>query len=189
MVTVASISYVKRYKMEVDLHTLPAPVLPAGFECLAWCEHLIEVHAEALFGSFHGEIDSRVFPSLGDRAGCSCLMAEIRRKWGFVPQATWLLVGPSGPCGSVQGVRERTGVGAIQNLGIVPAWRGRGLGTALLLRALHGFRDAGLGRAILEVTAHNDPAVRLYRNLGFRRRKILYKAIADPPSVNPLLLP
>jgi ribosomal protein S18 acetylase RimI-like enzyme len=189
MVTVASISYVKRYKMEADLYALPAPVLPAGFECLPWCDHLTELHAEVLFGSFHGEIDSHVFPSLGDRAGCSCLMAEIRRKWGFVPGATWLLVGPSGPCGTVQGVRERTGLGAIQNLGIVPAWRGRGLGAALLVHALHGFRAAGLGRAVLEVTAHNDPAVRLYRRLGFRRRKILYKAIPELPATSPLLLP
>jgi ribosomal protein S18 acetylase RimI-like enzyme len=179
MATVAPISYFKRYKMEANLHALPAPSLPAGYTCLSWSGSLLEAHAEALFGSFHQEIDSVVFPSLGDRDGCRCLMTEIARKWGFLPGATWLLTGPGGPCGTVQGIRERGGLGAIQNLGILPAYRGRGLGRALLLHALHGFDACGLGRALLEVTARNDAAVSLYRRLGFRRCKTLYKAVPD----------
>ena len=107
-------------------------------------------------------------------------MTEIARRRNFVPEATWLLVGPAGPCGTVQALRERTGLGSIQNLGIAPGWRGRGLGEALLLQALHGFRHAGLGRAILEVTAQNDSAIRLYRRVGFRCTKTLYKAVPDP---------
>ena len=79
----------------------------------------------------------------------------------------------------MQGIRERGGLGSIQNLGIVPGWRGRGLGEALLLQALHGFRHTGLGRAQLEVTAQNDAAIRLYRRLGFRRAKTLYKAVPE----------
>ena len=70
-----------------------------------------------------------------------------------------------------------------QNLGVVAAFRGRGLGRALLLQALHGFVRAGLGRALLEVTAQNSAAIRLYRRLGFRCRKTLYKAV----EVNPAL--
>src|SRR5207249_2150897 len=81
------------------------------------------------------------------------------------------------PCGTVQGVCTAVGVGAIQNLGIVPEHRGRGLGTALLLRALHGFAEVGLKRAYLEVTASNQGAIRLYRWLGFRKTRTLYKAV------------
>jgi hypothetical protein len=183
----AAISYFKRYRMEVDLPGLPSLRLPDGFTCLPWGEDLLFTHADVLFGSFQGEIDSQVFPSLGDALGCRALMIEISRKGGFLPGATWLLSGPGGPCGSVQGIRERSGVGAIQNLGILPAWRGRGLGQGLLLAALHGFRDAGLSKAVLEVTAENEPAVHLYRQLGFRKRKILYKAVPDPRSEVPLI--
>jgi ribosomal protein S18 acetylase RimI-like enzyme len=174
----ASFCYFKRYKMEVDLNGLPAPDLPEGLRAVGWSLGLLEAHAEVLFGAFRQEIDTAVFPSLGDRAGCCLLMTEIVRRRGFVPEATWLLVGPQGPCATVQGLREGPGVGAIQNLGVLPAWRGRGLGQALLLLALHGFAQAGLGRGQLEVTAHNDAAVRLYRRLGFRRCKTLYKAAA-----------
>ena len=89
------------------------------------------------------------------------------------------LVGPAGPCGSVQGVGDAGSTGAIQNLGIAPGYRNRGLGSLLLLQALAGFRRAGLRRALLEVTAQNEGAIRLYRRLGFRRRKTVYKAVAN----------
>jgi ribosomal protein S18 acetylase RimI-like enzyme len=72
-------------------------------------------------------------------------------------------------------------MGAIQNLGVMPMHRGLGIGKALLANALHGFRCAGLGRAVLEVTAQNDAAVRLYRGVGFRCRKTVYKAVDTAP--------
>lgn len=171
------ISYVKRFRMERDLANLPlAPLLP-GYRLEPWSRQLLEAHAEALFASFQGEIDSKVFPSLSSLDGCRFLMMEISKKTGFVPEATWLLVENGELIGSIQGLRDKSGMGAIQNLGIKPTHRSRGLGEALLIRALHGFYQATLGRAMLEVTAQNDGAVRLYRRAGFIRRKILYKAV------------
>lgn len=172
------ITYFKRFKMEIDLHDAPPPPdLPEGYSWVAWDDTLLEWHAEVKFHCFHEEIDAAVFPSLANRHGCGYLMTEIRRRPGFLPEATWLVACADGYCGTVQGVRERTGLGAIQNLGITAAHRGRGLGSALLLQALHGFRRAGLGKALLEVTAQNDAAIRLYRRLGFRCRKTVYKAV------------
>ncbi len=178
------ISYFKRFKMEIGLAELPpVPPLPEGYRWVPWDESLLEQHAEVKFHCFQDEIDSTVFPSLASREGCLRLMTEIRKKHGFQPGATWLISGPDGSCATVQGVRERTGYGAIQNLGVTPPHRGRGLGSALLLQALHGFWRAGMGRAILEVTAQNDAAVRLYRRLGFRSRKTVYKAVEVPAAV------
>ncbi|HLN32268.1 MAG TPA: GNAT family N-acetyltransferase [Gemmataceae bacterium] len=172
------VSYFKRFKMEMELYDAPpAPALPEGYYLVPWSDALADAHAEVMFCSFHDEIDAVVFPSLGDRRGCYQLMFEICRKSGFLPGATWLLSSAAGYCGTVQGVRDRAGIGAIQNLGVTPSNRGRGLGRALLIQALHGFRGAGLGRAFLEVTAQNDGAVQLYHKLGFRRRKTIYKAV------------
>lgn len=172
------VSYFKRFKMELELWDAPpAPPLPEGYAFIPWHDGLLSDHAETLFASFAETIDAVVFPSLGDRSGCYFLMTEISRKSGFLPGATWLLAGPSGHCGTVQGVRDAGGVGAIQNLGIVPGCRNRGLGSVLLAQALEGFRRAGLKRALLEVTAQNEGAIRLYRRLGFRRRKTVYKAV------------
>lgn len=179
-------TYFKRFKMEIDLYAAPpVPPLPDGFFWVPWNTDVLELHAEVKHRSFQDEIDSAVFTSLSSRDGCLNLMREISSKPGFLPDSTWLIACGTGCCGTVQGLRERSGLGAIQNLGVTSEFRGRGLGTALLLRALEGFRRAGLGRAFLEVTAQNDSAVRLYQRLGFRYRKTLYKAV-DPN--NPSLL-
>ena len=182
----STLTYFKRYKMEIDLRDLPhVPALPEGYSWLAWDDTLLVKHAEVKFLSFQDEIDAAVFPSLSHRQGCFHLMCEIRRRMGFVPEATWLVACPIGYCGTVQGIREKNGLGAIQNLGVLHAHRERGLGGALLLKALHGFRRAGLGTGFLEVTAQNVGAVRLYRRLGFRCRKTVYKAVEVPGALEP----
>jgi ribosomal protein S18 acetylase RimI-like enzyme len=172
------ILYFKRFRMEIDLiEPPPFPVLPGGYTWAAWDPALVEQHADVKYQSFVDEIDAVVFPNLGCRTGCLHLMSEIARRPGFEPQATWLVGFGGFFCGTVQGVRDRSGLGAIQNLGVVPGHRGQRLGTALLLQALHGFRRVGMGRAFLEVTAQNDGAIRLYRRLGFRCCKTIYKAV------------
>jgi hypothetical protein len=171
--------------MEIDLtgRQLAAPILPAGYRMLNWDESLIEAHAETKYHSFQFEIDANVFPCLGDSEGCHRLMHEIRGKQGFLPGATWLMAydspGTGGPeyCGTIQGIRDYAGLGAIQNLGVTPEHRGRQLGTCLLIKALEGFQKAGLRRGFLEVTAQNNGAIRLYQRLGFTKARTVYKAI------------
>lgn len=85
--------------------------------------------------------------------------------------------GQAEACGTVQGIRDPAGLGAIQNLGITPEHRNSGLGTALLFCALAGFQRAGIARVYLEVTAQNEGAIRLYRRLGFVTVKTVYKAV------------
>lgn len=180
------LTYFKRFRMETAVDRLPpVPPLPADYYWLPWDDGLLDLHAEVKYHSFRGEMDTQVFPSLGSEAGCRELMRAIRYRDGFVPVATWLVVGPDGAAGTVQGICDRTRTGAIQNLGVVPGYRGLGLGEALVLKSLHGFRAAGISRVYLEVTAQNDPAVRLYRRLGFRSHRTLYKAVpaAEPVPV------
>lgn len=179
-----SLTYFKRYRMEIDLSAgpVPRPRLPVGFRLVPWRDALMETHAETKYLSFRQELDANVFPCLGDYDGCLRLMREIASREGFLPEATWL-VAHDRPltvaeyCGTIQGVRDRTDVGAIQNLGVVPEFRDHSLGTALMLRALAGFQAAGLKKAYLEVTAQNEGAIRLYRRLGFYKARTVYKAV------------
>ena len=176
--------YFKRYRMEITLagHDLAPRRTPEGYQFEPWNPALLHAFAEAKYQSFRSELDANVFPCLGELDGCRRLMQEIARKPGFLPQTTWLLTyGCTSRrpvcCGTVQGVRDGNGLGAIQNLGIAPEHRNGGLGTALLFYALRGFRQAGIRRVYLEVTAQNDGAIRLYRRLGFVTVKTVYKAV------------
>ena len=179
-------TYFKRYRMELELRPVRADAgLPHGFWWLPWHDSLLDVHAEVKFLCFQQDLDSVVFPNLGHLAGCRELMSIIRNRIGFCPAATWLVVSetgtehdPAGGCvGTVQGVIDGSGRGAIQNLGVIPEYRGRGIGRALLSKALAGFASSGASRAMLEVTARNEPAVRMYRDVGFRSRKTLYRGV------------
>lgn len=177
-----TLTYFKRYRMEIDLGSrdLSGPEPAAGYELLAWNSDLLESHAEVKYLSFRSEIDANVFPCLGELPGCQRLMGEIAAKPGFLPSATWLAAWTDGRtteyCGTIQGVVSRPGLGAVQNLGIVPAHRNRQLGSCLLFRALQGFRAAGLERVFLEVTADNASAIRLYRRHGFHTVRTVFKA-------------
>ncbi len=178
------VTYFKRYRMEIALGAplFHCPELPSHYRFVSWDGKLVDAHAEAKFHSFEAEIDANVFPCLGEPDGCRRLMGEISRRDGFLPTATWLATyqepdwQDSEYCGTVQGVRDHSNVGGIQNLGITPPHRGIGLGTALLHRSLLGFREMGVDRVFLEVTAQNVAAIRLYERLGFRRLRTVYKA-------------
>src|SRR5437588_13073955 len=105
------VRYFKRYRMEIDLNGLATFQLPEGYAFLGWHPTLLNAHAEALYDSFFQGVDTAIFPSLGDRAGCRNLMAEIVRRPGFEPGATWLLMHGDQHAGTIQGIRERSGTG------------------------------------------------------------------------------
>jgi ribosomal protein S18 acetylase RimI-like enzyme len=174
-------TYFKRFRMEADLGPPgPEPQLPPGYRFVPWNEAILDVHARTKYRAFRDEVDAQVFPCLASLEGCRRLMHEIRRKAGFLPDATWLIARGSSPadlqwCGTIQVVNDRGRNGMIQNIGIVPGHRGQGLGSCLIQQAFAGLRCRGFRTASLEVTAENCGAVRLYKRLGFRRTKTLYK--------------
>jgi hypothetical protein len=184
------VTYIRRFRMKLDLAAtkLPEPLLPEGYRWLAWDSRLLDRHAIVKYRSFHAEIDAHVFPCLAGIEGCRRLMREITRQRLFLPDATWLITreadGSHAPedCGTIQGLVQAGAVGAIQNVGVVGDHRGCGLGRALVLKAIEGYRCARLRHVCLEVTAENRPAVELYRSIGFRLVRTMYKSVAHEPA-------
>ena len=58
-------------------------------------------------------------------------------------------------------------VGEIRILGVLPEWRGRGLGRELLRWGVAHLRSGGAGLILLSVEAENELALGLYRRTGF----------------------
>ncbi len=63
---------------------------------------------------------------------------------------------------------------------VAAAWRGQGVGTALVAAAIEWARARGLHKLTLSVFPHNDAAIALYRKFGFveegRRAKHIRRA-------------
>ncbi len=180
-----TVTYFKRYRMQIDLREgIPEhEPLAAGYEFVPWSFEALAAHSEAKYRSFRSELDSNVFPCLGEAEGCLRLMKEISSRQGFVKSATWLIrflhadTGRIENCGTVQGIKEQSDVGSIQNVGIVPGHRGKGLGVALVCKSLSGFHEAGVNFVTLEVTAHNAGALKLYRRLRFQTMRTVLKSV------------
>lgn len=162
-------------------------LLPEGYELLAWRPELLNAHAEAKYRSFRNELDANVFPCLGAADGCQRLMKEISNRQGFVPQSTWLAThrnattGRLEYCGTVQGLREKLDVGAIQNIGVARNHRGKGVGSAIVRNSLKGFQASGIKIVTLEVTEKNTGALRLYQRLGFAVVSTVFKSVEVKP--------
>lgn len=90
------------------------------------------------------------------------------------------------------GVPVACGLGVIQDgyMGLYdivtdPRWRGRGYGKQLLLHLLAWGKRNGARRAFLQVLQTNEPALALYRKLGFRTAYTYWyrvKAVAAAPD-------
>ena len=58
-------------------------------------------------------------------------------------------------------------------MAVAAAWRGRGIGSALLAEAIDRARKAGAHKVALQVWPHNIAAIALYERFGFQREGYL----------------
>jgi mycothiol synthase len=155
-------------ELRLDLHAAPpAPSWPSGVTCrsfvpgrdeaLAWRTH------QLAFADVPTHLPLDLEAWLEDR---------IERDPRFDPGLLLLAEAAGEPVGIAvcrSGTEVTTRDGWVRDLGVVPAWRRRGLGMALLRTAFAGFRDRGLTGVALEVDDVTvDGAVELYRRAGMR---------------------
>jgi RimJ/RimL family protein N-acetyltransferase len=79
---------------------------------------------------------------------------------------TFVAVAGSEILGSLHVMRSSHGYGEI-GMAIAREWRGRGVGSALLVAAIEWAREQKLHKLSLSVWPHNAAAIALYRKYGF----------------------
>jgi mycothiol synthase len=94
---------------------------------------------------------------------------------GFVP-GDILLVAPAGEpdravafCQARLYQDDHPPYGEVKLIGVLPPWRGRGLGRALLRWGVRRLQGRGVPTLALAVSAANEHALRMYEAHGFRR--------------------
>jgi ribosomal protein S18 acetylase RimI-like enzyme len=74
----------------------------------------------------------------------------------------------------------------IHDLAVVPAWRGKGVGRALLTAAEERARERGCCKMTLEVQVDNAPARMLYERFGFQ--DVIYGNSGPTQFLNKMLI-
>ncbi len=142
--------------VEMTLAEVPAvePALPEGFAIRPLTEadlpEFIEVNTEAFGPGLSTVEGARRYVSRADTFHHVVESEADGRVVGFLRL-----------------VVQRPATGLIDDIGVRPAYQRRGLGEALMRWALAWCREQGLPRATLEVRLNNEPALALYRKLGF----------------------
>jgi len=150
------------WRMTVDLATPPAaPELPAGVELRPFRVGTDDRAVHALVQAAFSEIEGNIHHGWEQWRVRSIETSSFDRRWWLI---AWSGDEIAGVVLSEHWVDD--GIGWVGQLAVAPAWRGRGLGRALLLTALTEFFDAGVRRAALSVHGDNDRASRLYESVG-----------------------
>lgn len=143
--------------MRHDLRGVPRVRRPPGTTVLPWHPATASLFHAAWVASFADR------PGFPDPAPASeDWAAEVASDPGF--HAAWSRVAVDDlgtPVGFVTLSDDW-----VDQVGVVPAWRGRGLGAHLVARSLRRYRKVGMERAWLAVNVDN-PARALYLRLGF----------------------
>lgn len=141
--------------MRHDLEAVPILRRPAGLRSLPFDEETAPLFHQAWLDSF-GDQPGFQFHEWDD------WNQHIKSGSTFLPDRSRVVIDEEdAPVGFVT-----LSTDWIEQVGVVPRWRGKGLGAHLMVRSLRALKKAGSTQAWLCVTADN-PAAGLYERLGF----------------------
>lgn len=147
--------------------------LAPELELAPWVAHDYQAAGELIHASYVGHADAQINDQYRSLHGSLRFLHNIVRFPGcgiFQPEFSWMLRDKrSGALvGMLLSSRVAPEVAHITQLCIAQAYRGKGLGYALLSQTAQALRGAGFEAISLTVTEANVDAVRLYERFGFR---------------------
>jgi ribosomal protein S18 acetylase RimI-like enzyme len=164
-----------RYFVELELEHYVPESSPADATLISWDNAHLARAAAVVLQSYQDQADALICSDYTTLGGCESYLHSLVQNPGcgsFFPEGSFMAIGDDGtPCGFVLGSLISASAGMIPQISIHPSYQGRGLGIALMERALLQFRNRGLRTVSLTVTKKNCRAFEWYQRLGFRVRK------------------
>lgn len=169
----------RRLFMELPITGAPAAAWAQGsdIEIRRWAESDFQNAAHVITQSYAGHIDSDINDQYRTVAGSLRFLNNIVRFPGcgvFDPHSSLVAVRRS--TGMIVGLllcsRVRDDVGHVTQVCLLPEYRGRGLGAALIGACSAELARRNFTLLTLTVTEANRKAVDLYKRLGFGTRRI-----------------
>lgn len=150
------------------------PSLPPPLRLRRMKRHDLDRAADIIYRSHYGSLDAAVNLTYGSPSHCRGFVDTLALRGGcgsFDGDASLVAETDAGTVGVLLASRLSSTTGHICQVSVLPGAQGQGLGSALVVAALHAFRHQGLESASLSVTVENSAAYRLYTRLGFHLRK------------------
>lgn len=169
-----------RLFLELDLRTSSRVeeiqlAIPPELEVLRWVAHDYQAAGELIYSSYIGHADAAINDQYKSLHGSLRFLHNIVRFPGcgvFEANFSWMLRERSSGMlvGMILCSRVAPDVAHVTQLCIAKAYRGQGLGHALLTKCSQSLVEAGFEALTLTVTESNEQAVALYRRFGFLLR-------------------
>ncbi len=149
--------------------------LPPKLEMTPWIAQDYQAAGELIYASYVGHSDASINDQYRSLHGSLRFLHNIVRFPGcgiFEPNFSWMLRDRLNGAlvGMVLCSRVAPDVAHVTQLCIARAYRGRGLGSALLAQSADTLLRAGFAAITLTVTEANRQAVKLYERFGFTLR-------------------
>jgi GNAT superfamily N-acetyltransferase len=164
-----------RHYLELNPNTVSGTAPDYSGTIVPWnSRHLLPL-SEVAYRSYRNSIDADICGDYGSAESCASYLRSLVENPGcgtFLPDSSFVgLDGRGAPCGFILTSRLAQDSAMIPQISIHPAHQGRGLGSALVRKALASLQSAGYRSVRLTVTRQNRRAYDWYLRLGFKNRR------------------
>ncbi len=165
-----------RQFLELDLDSFRSRREPeAAEQIVSWNSTFLPGAARAAWLGYRNQVDARICQDYCTQSGCEGYLRSLIETPGcgtFLPAVSCCALDSRGMvCGFIIVSRVSASGAMIPQISIVPSHQGRGLGKALMARALASLAAQGCKTVGLTVTVENRRALEWYQREGFRLRK------------------
>ena len=155
----------------------PAPSVFPDFEIRGWLDSDYQSAAAVITAAYRGHVDAEINDQYRTLSGSLRFLNNIVRFPGcgvFDPESSFIVNHKASRhmAGLILCSRVRHDVGHVTQVCILPEYRSRGVGEALIASTANALRKRKFSLLSLTVTEANTRAVELYRRLGFDLRRV-----------------